>query len=169
MFRSKRLPEDPIGIKTVRADLLQLLDDGVFDIVAHGCNCFHVMGAGFAKELADRHPQVLQADQRDSMLGDRYKLGNYTQTIVDTASGKRVRIANLYTQYYYGPRFKGGYHFQLHHLEQALSKLIQDHPGQLIGIPLIGAGYGQAHVEEIRKLVVKFQRRTGNLVLVEYP
>lgn len=158
---------DPIGLKTVKGDLLQLLDDGVFDIVAHGCNCFHRMGAGFAGKLVERYPQVLHADQRDSILGDKEKLGYYTSCIVDTPSGKRVRIANLYTQYYYGPGFKGGEHFRIQALDHALGKLFENHPGQLVGIPLIGGGLGQGPIAAIRSLIAHYQRRTGNLVLVE--
>jgi len=169
MSNLKRSPDDPIGLKTVKGDLLDLLDNGVFDIVAHGCNCFHTMGSGFAGKLVKRYPQALGADQRDSILGDQGKMGTYTQCIVDTPSGKRVRIANIYTQYYYGTGYAGGEHFRLHALKSGLQKLFEDHPGQLIGIPLIGGGLGQGPIQAIRDLIAYFQTRTGNLVLVELP
>lgn len=158
-----------MGLKSVKGDLLQMLDNGVFDIVAHGCNCFHAMGAGFAGKLAERYPQVPRADTYHSELGDRSKLGSYTHTVVDTPSGKRVRVANLYTQFYYGPRFRGGHHFRIEHLQKALDSLLREFPNQLVGIPLIGGGLGEGPVNQIRELIAHFQSQKHQLVLVELP
>lgn len=33
-------------MKYIIGDLLKLADDGQFDVIVHGCNCFNTMGAG---------------------------------------------------------------------------------------------------------------------------
>lgn len=63
--------------------------------VAHGCNCFHLMGAGVAGQLAKAYPPIFDIDKAGSLLGDNQKLGTYTKAI-----GKQGQICfNLYTQY----------------------------------------------------------------------
>ena len=37
-------------LQTRNGNLLQLADDGVFDVIVHGCNCFNEMGAGISKQ-----------------------------------------------------------------------------------------------------------------------
>ena len=77
-------------------DLLDLIDRPEYNYIAHGCNCFCTMGAGFAKALAEKFPQALEVD-RQTTDGDKSKLGTFTTTVVE---GKQ--IFNLYTQYEYG-------------------------------------------------------------------
>jgi len=75
------------------------------DVIAHGCNCFHTMGAGVAKALAQKWPQVLAAD-KESSYGDLTKLGTFTcaELYESRPWPKRSprRIFNLYTQFGYG-------------------------------------------------------------------
>ena len=56
---------------TIHGNLLTLPEAGRFDVVVHGCNCRHTMGAGIAKQIRERWPEAWHADQRvkDPKLG----------------------------------------------------------------------------------------------------
>jgi O-acetyl-ADP-ribose deacetylase (regulator of RNase III) len=85
------------AMKQIAGDLLKLAQEGVFDVIAHGCNCFCTMGAGVAKGVATYFPQPLEAD-RKTLKRDRSKLGTCTVADVQTTSGE-LRVVNAYTQY----------------------------------------------------------------------
>lgn len=81
-------------VKTVKGDLLKMFKNGDFDAIAHGCNCFHMMGAGIAAQISEQFPIALEVDKRQTILGDQRKLGDYTKAL--TGHGW---IINAYTQY----------------------------------------------------------------------
>ena len=83
-------------IKTVKGNLLQMFKDREFDVIVHGCNCFHIMGAGIAGQISKQYPQAYESDKR-STNGDRSKLGKYTIAMVPDGL-----IVNAYTQYHPG-------------------------------------------------------------------
>jgi len=76
-------------------NVLKYFDQHDVDL-AHGCNCMTTMGAGIAKGLRDRWPQVYHADCQ-TVKGDHTKLGKFTYADVGSK-----RIYNLYSQYKYG-------------------------------------------------------------------
>lgn len=68
-------------------------------VIAHQCNCFSTMGAGIAKQIAEKYPQALQADKNfpyppEERLGKISIAYNDQQPLV---------IYNLYAQYRYEP------------------------------------------------------------------
>lgn len=64
--------------------------------IAHQCNCYHVMGAGIAREIKDRYPEAYEADCRTEK-GPR-KLGTISWSSV--SDGKI--IFNCYSQDNFG-------------------------------------------------------------------
>jgi len=85
-------------VKLIKGDLLQLADEGNFDAIAHGCNCYCVMGIGLAKQIKKKYPEAYAADLKTTP-GDRSKLGNYTYASYNDNS---FTVFNAYTQYRYG-------------------------------------------------------------------
>lgn len=87
----------------VKGDLIQLAEQGMFDIVLHGCNCFHTMGGGIAGQIVRKYPEVLESDKRVTSYGDRMKLGtwHFAHEVKHT-DGHSWFIINAYTQYRYG-------------------------------------------------------------------
>ena len=80
-------------VKYIDGNIVKLFLEG--NHVAHGCNCFHLMGAGVAGQLAKAYPPILEVDKSDTFLGDTEKLGNYTKAV-----GKKGQFCfNLYTQF----------------------------------------------------------------------
>lgn len=122
--------EVPIMIKQVNGDLLELFEQNIFDGIVHGCNCFHTMGAGIARLIAQKFPQALAAD-KESKYGCREKLGEYT--IADTQYGK---IVNAYTQHGY----TGNRPVKYDAIADAFAALNDEYQQEHFGIPCIGAG-----------------------------
>ena len=83
-------------MRIVKGNILDLAEEGYFDIVVHGCNCFCTMGAGIAKEISSRYPVVLERDKMTGW-GDSSKMGT-----IDTVDVGKFSIVNAYTQYRYG-------------------------------------------------------------------
>ena len=87
-------------MKTIFGDLTKLALNGTFDVIVHGCNCFNTMGAGVAKAIRTKFPQAYAADIATTR-GDRFKLGNYSQSEA-CVNGRKLTIVNAYTQFDYG-------------------------------------------------------------------
>lgn len=119
--------------RLVGGDLIALAEARHFDVIGHGCNCLHQMGAGIAKTLAQRFPSVMDAD-RTSPYGVESKLGSYTAARIDHLD---LTILNLYTQFsYHGPMPRARYDA----IEGCARLIARDFRGQRVGLPLIGAG-----------------------------
>lgn len=50
-------------ITYVKGDILDVAKEHQVDIIAHGCNCFHTMGAGVAARLAKAYPAIVASDK----------------------------------------------------------------------------------------------------------
>lgn len=82
----------------VKGDLLK----SDCDFIIHQANCFATMGAGIARQIANRYPEALQAD-RDYLhpVGSESRLGKFSHAWVNGPYGRQA-IINLYGQYRYG-------------------------------------------------------------------
>lgn len=82
-------------IKYIKGDLIALTKQGQFNVIAHGCNCFCLMGAGIAKQIKQEFPNAYQLDC-NTVKGDRKKLGKINY-VFDYKSN--TWIINAYTQF----------------------------------------------------------------------
>lgn len=129
-------------------DLLDYAEQGYFDVIVHGCHCHNLMGAGFAKQVAERYPLAAKSDKY-STWGDRSKLGNFTHALV--GKNHRFRIINGYIQYRYGPRWqKNG---DIDALRSVFKHVAQLFPDCRIGYPLIGCGTAGLDWSEVSKVI----------------
>jgi O-acetyl-ADP-ribose deacetylase (regulator of RNase III) len=141
-------------MKTVQGNLLTLAAAGEFEYIFHGCNCFHLMGAGIARSIAEQYPDAEEVDQTTG-YGDVSKLGDYTAAQVNNDVGGFFTIVNLYTQ------FKPGANFEYAALRSALDLFLGDlNPSKepetiRCGFPLIGAGIGGGDWDIIQPMIVK--------------
>jgi len=152
-------------IKEVKGDLLQLVEQDRFTHIVHGCNCFCLMAAGIAGQIARKYPIAYQVD-RATIEGDIKKLGNFTSAVIDSTDWvESFTIINMYTQYNPGREFNlaalelGLY--KLHHVLYPIRNKIR------IGIPHIGAGIGGGNWKDIKK-VIKNGLLPFNVTIVEY-
>lgn len=119
----------------IQGDLLQLAEEGRFDVIVHGCNCHHRMGAGIAKFVARRFPEALDADLA-TPKGDRSKLGTLSIARIERGD-VQFALVNAYTQFdTRGPQPRVSYPA----ISSCFRAIAQHFPGQHIAYPLIGAG-----------------------------
>lgn len=157
-------------MRKVAGNLLDLAEHGEFDIIAHGCNCFHAMRRGIAKEITERYPSAKQADL-ETVYGDRRKLGNFSETFIESSPGKGFRLLNAYTQYKwsgYSDVFEYG-HFEtfLNRLSSELSKSFLESGVKIrVGFPKIGCGLAGGDEKRILQIIDSFSKDVENFATV---
>jgi len=132
-------------------DLLQLADQGEFDVIIHGCNCFHTMGAGIARAIRSTWPQAQRVDIEQTAYGDRNKLGTISSVKVKT--NPDLTVVNAYTQYDY--RRSNTPNVDYGELEAAFRQVLDvfGNRGLRFGIPKIGAGLAGGDWEHIASII----------------
>lgn len=106
-----------------------LLESGE-KVIAHGCNCFHLMGSGIARAIANKWPEVPRVDRAHHKRGDINALGT-----ISLATLEEITVLNLYTQY------QPGRSFEYAALRDCIRKLERSKYTD-IAIPRIGCGIG---------------------------
>lgn len=148
-------------------NLLDLAEAGEFDIIVQGCNCFNTMGGGIAREIAQRYPNVAEADAVTSR-GDYTKLGNWTTGAVVKEEAAFV-VINAYTQFNMST---GGDVFEYTAFDMILQKLSHLHGTKRFGLPYIGMGLANGDADVIMNQIEYFAEQVakqgGSVTLVEF-
>ena len=137
-------------MKTVIGDLLKLAQEGKFDVICHGCNCFCSNGAGIARQIRNNFPEADKADFQ-TKPGDISKLGTYTSSLIKRG-GIEFTIVNLYTQYDYRGERKilcADYGA----IREGFRKIKKDFSGLRIGFPAIGCGLANGDWSIVSKII----------------
>ena len=139
-------------MKKVKGDLLQLAQEGQFDVIVHGCNCFCHMLGGIAKTISSRFPQAYEADC-STTAGDKNKLGTITQATVSVGEEKHTfTIVNGYTQF----NWKGEGVLVDYNAIRKVFRVVKDQfAGKRIGYPMIGAGLARGDWNIISAIIDK--------------
>lgn len=138
-------------MRTVHGDIIRLAQDGAFDVIAHGCNCFHTMGGGLAAQVKRHFPEAHETDLA-TPYGDRAKLGTCSVAVVTTAAGA-LTIVNAYTQFQ--PSMGGSVDVDYDAVGRAMSWLKSHHTGKRIGLPQIGAGLAGGDWSRIQAIIAE--------------
>ena len=135
-------------VKIIKGDLIKLALVGQFDVIVHGCNCFHTMGAGIAKQIRTTFPDAYKADLM-TKYGDKSKLGTYSIASVDNLN---LKILNAYTQYDFS-----GSKIKIHYsaIKSVFSAIKSQYRGKRIGYPKIGAGLAGGNWGIISEIIDK--------------
>lgn len=140
-------------ITLVSGNLIRMAEDGQFDYVVHGANCFCVMGAGIARQIARRYPEAEAADDATG-CGDYEKIGTWSEAVVRSIVNPTITftIINAYTQF--APAagadvFEYGAFRKFCH---AFNKAVPH--GSRIGLPKIGAGLAGGDWDQIESIIV---------------
>lgn len=122
-------------MKHINGNLITLAQEGHFDVIVHGCNCFCTMGRGIALAIKQAFPQAYKADL-STARGDHAKLGTFSCAQA-SVNGQTVTVVNAYTQYqYWGAGVKADYDA----IRRVFRAIATQFKGSRIGYPLIGAG-----------------------------
>lgn len=157
-------------LKRIKGNLIDLAEQGEFDVIVHGANCLNVMGSGIAKEIRTRYPGAYDADTLATQQWKTpvAKLGNFS-TYATVGKGTPFVIVNAYTQLNYAPR--GVDHFEYESFYLILRKL--EALGSVkFGFPYIGMGLAGGDETRIIKMLTDFADRvtasSGSVTLVEF-
>lgn len=162
-------------LKRIKGNLLDMAENGDFDVIVHGCNCQNTMGSGIAKQIRERYPEAYRADTRFCQGQDPIeKLGNYSSAPATCRHPFEAwdvfDIINAYTQVNYLPR--GVDHFEYESFSLILRKLAAKYPDKRFGLPMIGMGLASGDPERIVPMIVSFAgvvaQTGGSVTLVEY-
>lgn len=143
-------------LKIVRGDLLKLAQQNKFDLIIHGCNCFHAMSGGIAKKIQTEWPEAAALDDL-TPKGDETKLGTYSSVDVEgrifldsRSINYEFKIINAYTQ------FKPGADVNYDAIRDALHAIHIEFPPEVsIGIPRIGAGIAGGDWQKIEDIIIE--------------
>lgn len=146
----------------IKGDLIKLAQAGEFNIIAHGCNCCHTMGAGIAKQIKDTWPLSYEVD-KETERNDFNKLGTYSITAAEYGNNN-LFIMNMYTQY------NPGKDLCYPALDLCLRKLQFISKGLKVGMPLIGGGLAGGDKKIIVDMMKKYSQDYAEFdwTLVEY-
>lgn len=129
-------------------DLLAAAEGGEFDVIMHGCNCFHTMGAGIAAHIKRKYPEAYAAD-KGTPYGDAAKLGTFSSAKISRL-GVEFVVLNAYTQHGFG----GGVdNFDYASFPSLLAKVKNEYGTKRIGLPLIGCGLAGGDESRILKMM----------------
>lgn len=142
----------PDMLKKVKGNLIDLAEQGKFNVIVQGCNCFNTMGGGIAKEIRQRYPAAASIDI-DTVRGDYNKLGNYTVAVNQGERKLGFDIINAYTQY---DMSTGQDVFEYAAFQLILQKLAFAYPGKRFGFPLIGQGLAKGDPVRINEMLENF-------------
>lgn len=152
-------------LNVLTGDLLDFADQGLFHIIVHGCNCFHAMGSGIAKQIANKYPAAKTADDR-TKYGDSSKLGFFSQADITSHLGKRFTIINAYTQFRWSGKQDVFEYEKFDDFLLRLAKISEDRflstrTKTVIGFPKIGCGYAKGDEPRILSMLRAFEARVG--------
>jgi O-acetyl-ADP-ribose deacetylase (regulator of RNase III) len=160
--------------KEIEGNLIVLAKQGMFDVIAHGCNCFCTMKSGIAPQMAAAFGCDRFSLEGVNHKGDINKLGGIdfeclyeVQYAGKTAwlktpgtastTGSRLFIINAYTQYSFNAKEKP---FDYEASTLCMRKIAHKFPQMKIGLPKIGSGLAGGDWDIIKKII---QRELANM------
>jgi len=174
--------------KEIDGDLIKLALQGEFDVIAHGCNCYCIMGAGIAVEMKNTFECNTFPLEDMEYKGDVNKLGQidydtFTLSKHDLGETKlfshsKVRnqfkqwtdlktfsVVNAYTQCRYGT--SGGAPVDYEAITLCMRKMNYIFAGKHIGLPKIGCGLAGGNWDIIKEIIQE-ELQNCDVTIVNY-
>jgi O-acetyl-ADP-ribose deacetylase (regulator of RNase III) len=165
----------------IDGDLIKLTRQGLFDVIVHGCNCFGIMGAGVALQIAKEfgankfplecgefigvHNKLGQIDCKRLFLEDTGKWTPYPDEGGRFVS-QEVVVVNAYTQFSTANRYQTT-PLDYEALTLCLRKINHQFKGEHIGLPQIGCGLADGDWEKV-KLIIQQELKDCKVTVVIY-
>jgi O-acetyl-ADP-ribose deacetylase (regulator of RNase III) len=151
-IKEKQVEEEKVHF--VKGDLIDLADDGDFDVIIYGCNCFHHLEGGLALKMKAKYPMGYEADLK-TPKGDINKLGTISVAECNRTDGSKLIIANAYIQHHWSQTDVTGKRFRYDALETCLKEIKKRFSGKRIGMPKIGSGLAKGSWYRIFPMIKK--------------
>lgn len=145
----------------IDGDLIKLSKTGIYDVIAHGCNCQKNFGAGIALTIKRAYPLAYQTDlDTPSPMGDISVCKEY----------ESCDIVNAYTQFYPG---KGGHgkdskHHRYASIGSTMAKINLLYRNKHVALPLLGCGLAGLKWSKVRKLIKSELKDVSKITIVHY-
>jgi len=153
-------------MQEIKGNLITLAQEGNFDLIGHGCNCFCTMGKGIAPQIKEAFPEAWKADQATNK-GDFNKLGNCSFGFETLDNGNTLIICNIYSQYNYNRIGEKIRHLDYEALTLALRKINFEFNGLSIGLPAIGSGLAGGDWNKIKN-IIENELKDMDVTIVHY-
>ena len=159
-------------MKIVQGNLIDLANQGHFDVITHGCNCFCTMGAGIAVPMKENFGCDVFPMEHPNYKGDINKLGTIDYLTINLVLNKPIKIGNLnllapdfggfplvvvnsYTQYRYGSNHPDGERKPVDYdaITLCMKKINHIFKGKSIGLPKIGCGLARGDWNVVRQII----------------
>jgi len=154
-------------IRVIDGDLIALAQQGAFDVIAHGCNCFCRMKRGIAPQMAAAFGCDKFSLEENSHVGEIDKLGRIEWNMVDRITIPLI-IVNMYTQYHWENPGTKGIPLEYGALYTCLIKLNHTFRGKRIGLPKIGCGLAGGDWRTVGA-IIDITMKNCNVTVVNYP
>ena len=140
-------------MKKIKGDLIKLALAGEFDVIVHGCNCFHTMNSGIARQMRETFPTAYSIDVETTEKGDKSKLGSISAVVVHNSNKENIWVVNGYTQFNYG--YEGAKYCDYDAIRGVFTQVRRAFKNQdlRIGYPKIGAGLGGGDWKIISQII----------------
>lgn len=145
-----------MAYQEITGDLIKLANQGQFNVITHGCNCFCVMGAGIAPQMAKAYGCDGFPLEASHFRGNISKLGQIEYHKVKVNEDKDdLWVVNSYTQYGLGTNHNDGTKQPLDYeaLTLCLRKINKIFKGLKVGLPQIGAGLAGGDWNVIKQII----------------
>ena len=138
-----------------------------WNVIIHGCNCFHTMGSGIAAAIAKKYPEAVKADKKLTRWANREKLGTISVAAIELGDNPFF-VVNAYTQF--STSKQGEDVFEYDHFRSCLKEIKETFPesgGYKLAIPHIGAGKANGDWKKI-KGIIEEEFKERDITVVEY-
>lgn len=132
----------------VDGDLISLANEGSYDVILHGVNCFSTMKKGIAVMMAKEYGCDKFPLEDIEFKGEKGKLGKIDFQYIP---GKNIYVVNCYTQYYWN---KYSQQFDYDAFTSCMKQVNIDFKGMRVGMPKIGSGLGGGDWNKIKEIIL---------------
>lgn len=158
-------------VNEIKGDLITLAEDGMFDVIAQGNNCFCAQKSGLAPQMVKAFNTDTFPMEDEDRVGDINKLGqiDFQHFYVATLSlpePKKLAVVNCYTQYG-TKRLDNQTPIDYEALTLCLRKINSIFKGKHVGLPFIGAGLAGGDWVRIKQIILD-ELVDCELTIVEY-
>ena len=169
-------------VNEIKGDLITLAENGMFDVIAQGNNCFCAQKSGLAPQMVKAFNTDTFPLEDEDRLGDINKLGQidfqhfYVATLtlpepkkLETLNGlemTKLVVVNCYTQYG-TKRLDNQTPIDYEALTLCLRKINSIFKGKHVGLPFIGAGLAGGDWTRIKQIILD-ELMDCEITIVEY-